>query len=213
MLNNSSAKVCLIWAFVATGCLASGFISGCTVSQASAGSAFESAEPVPTAQTLYAMANLLSKQGRNVEYENLLKRITKEYPKFLPAYNDLAEFQMRQGRTAEAVETIDHGLLIYPKNPQFLNNLGMCRLIQMEYEKALAAFSDAAGLVPENEKYRANMAVSLALMDRYEEAQALFSQILEKDQADHNLNLLQKVARNDAQQESEPKNNSSVQEQ
>ena len=153
-------------------------------------------EPMPTAKTLYAVANILATQGRDSECEVVMKRIIREYPNFFPVYNSLAQLQMRQGRTNEAIETIHNGLRIHPKDTILLNNLGMCWLVRMEYEKALEMFAEAAGIMPENVKYRANMAVALSLMGRYEESLSLFKQVLRGDQASRNASVLQEIAKN-----------------
>ena len=147
----------------------------------------------PTAKTLYAMADILAAQGKNLECELVMKRTIQEYPKFLPAYNNLAELQMRQGRMNDAIETINNGLRIYPKDPVLLNNLGMCWIVRKDFGNALEMFTAAAGIMPENARYRANMAVTLALMGRYEESLSLFKQVLPEDQANHNLSVIQEV--------------------
>jgi Flp pilus assembly protein TadD len=152
----------------------------------------------PTAKTLYAMANILATQGRDSECASVLKRIVQEHPKFIPAYNRLAELQMRQGRTGAAIETILAGLRINSDDPVLLNNLGMCRIVRGDYEDALEMFTKAAGIMPENAKYRANMAVSLGLTGRDEESLALFRQVLGEDRAAHNLQVLRQ-ARNNAE--------------
>jgi len=150
----------------------------------------------PTPKTLYAMADILATQGKDSQCESLLKRIIQEDPKFLPAYNALAELQMRQGRTRAAIETLQGALAIQPDDPVLLNNLGMCRIAQHDYENALVIFSRAAGVMPENAKYRANMAVALGLMGRDEESLALFKQVMPDDQANHNLSVLQEAKEN-----------------
>ena len=147
----------------------------------------------PTPKTLYAMADILATQGRDSECESLLKRIVREDPKFLPAYNALAELQMRQGRTNAAIETLQGTLAIQPGDPVLLNNLGMCRIAEHDYESALTMFSKAAGIMPENAKYRANMAVALGLMGRDEESLSLFKQVMPEDQANHNLGVLREA--------------------
>jgi len=146
----------------------------------------------PTAKTLYAMADILTTQGRDAESEVLLKRVIREYPEFLPAYNSLAELQMRQGRINEAIETINSGLRIRPEDPVLLNNLGMCWVVRRDYEKALEMFTTASGIMPENARYRANMAVALGLLGRYQESLSLFEQILPEKQANHNLDIIRK---------------------
>lgn len=147
----------------------------------------------PTATTLYAMADILATQGKDSDCEYLLKRINQEYPQFFPAYNSLAELQMRQGRISEAIDTISIGLRIRPRNPVLLNNLGICWIVRRNYEKALEMCTRAAGVMPENARYRANMAVALGLMGRYEESLFLFRQVLPEDQANHNLSILQEA--------------------
>ncbi|MHC4657868.1 MAG: tetratricopeptide repeat protein [Planctomycetota bacterium] len=151
------------------------------------------ADRPPTAKTLYAMAGILATQGKNAQCEFVLNRIIQDYPRFLPAYNSLAEVQMRQGRVNAAIETISGGLRIRPRDPVLLNNLGMCRIVHKDYEKALEAFTEAAGVVPENARYRTNMALALGLMGRYEESLSLFKQVLPEDQANHNLNILREA--------------------
>lgn len=148
----------------------------------------------PTTKTLFAMAEILATQGRDSECEYVLKKIIQDNPKFLPAYNSLAELQMRRGRTNSAIEILQHALEINSDDTVLLNNLGMCWIIRRDYESALGMFTRAAGIMPENIKYRANMAVALGLMGRDEESLSLFNQILPEDQANHNLSVL-RVAR------------------
>ena len=147
----------------------------------------------PTAKTLYSMANILATQGKDTECEFVLRRCIQEYPRFTPAYNSLAELQMRQGRVHEAVGILSKALEIRPKDPVLLNNLGMCLLLRKEYAQALDRFTQASGLVPESEKYRANMATALGLLGREEESQALFEQTLTKEKAKHNVEILRKA--------------------
>ncbi len=152
----------------------------------------------PTAKTLYSLARILATQGKDAECEFVLRRCVQDYPKFTPAYNSLAELQMRQGRIHEAVETLCTALKIRPRDPILLNNLGMCRLLRKEYETALAHFTDAAGLVPENGRYRANMATALGLLGRREESLALLEQVLPRDKAEQNVEILRKAYDNQA---------------
>jgi Flp pilus assembly protein TadD len=147
----------------------------------------------PTAKTLCAMAEILAAQGRDSECEYVLKRIIQDNPKFLPAYNSLAELQMRRGQTNAAIETLQHALSINPDDTVLLNNLGMCWIVRRDYQNALKMFTRAAGIMPENVKYRANMAVALGLMGRDEESLSLFKQVLPEDKANHNLSVLREA--------------------
>jgi Flp pilus assembly protein TadD len=147
----------------------------------------------PTARTLYSMARILTAQGKDADGEFVLRRCVQEHPRFTPAYNSLAELQMRQGRIHEAVATLSTALKVSPRDPVLQNNLGMCLLLRKEYEGALRQFTDAAGSVPENEKYRANMAAVLGLLGRQEESLALLQQVLPRDKAEHNAQVLRKA--------------------
>jgi Flp pilus assembly protein TadD len=91
------------------------------------------------------------------------------------------------------VDTLSAALEVRPRDPVLLNNLGMCLLLRKEYAQALERFTSAAGLVPENEKYRANMATALGLLGRQEESLALLRQILPRDKADYNAEVLRKA--------------------
>jgi Flp pilus assembly protein TadD len=155
----------------------------------------------PTAKTLCAMAEILAAQGKDSECEYVLKKIILDNPKFLPAYNSLAELQMRRSQTNSAIETLQQALKINPDDTVLLNNLGMCWIVRRDYENALEMFTKAAGIMPECVKYRANMAVALGMMGRDEESLSLFRQVLPEDQAKHNLSVLQE-ARNSEKQAS-----------
>jgi Flp pilus assembly protein TadD len=144
----------------------------------------------PSAMTLHAMADILATQGKDRECEFVLHRCIQEHPRFIPAYNSLAELRMRHGRLTEAVDILSKALVIRPRDPVLLNNLGMCLLVHKEYAKALERFAAAAGLTPASQKYRANMATTLGLMGRHEEALALLEQILPKDTAKSNAEVL-----------------------
>lgn len=160
-------------------------------SQGDSLSVFETEANRPaTAKTLWAMANILATQGKDAECEFVLKRIIHEHPAFLPAYNNMAELQMRQGNIKAAVKTLHHGLRVDPEAPVLLNNLGMCWIFLQDNMIALEMFTKAAGAMPENRRYRANMAVALGLMDRDEESLSLFKQVLPVDLANQNLAVL-----------------------
>jgi Flp pilus assembly protein TadD len=144
----------------------------------------------PSAKTLHSMADILATQGKDRECEFVLCRCVREYPRFIPAYNSLAELRMRHGRLVEAIDILSKALEIRPQDPVLLNNQGMCLLVRKEYPKALERFTAAAGLMPASQKYRANLATTLGLMGRQEEALALLEQVLPQDKAKSNAQLL-----------------------
>ncbi len=151
------------------------------------------ADRPPTAKTLYTLAEVLANQVKDANAEAVLRRLLKENPKFVPAYNSLAELKMRQRRIDQAIQTLRAGLSISPNDPVLINNLGMCWMLRQDYHKALDEFTNAAGLKPENARYRANMAVALAFLGRDEEAFSLYKQILPEDEAKYNLSVMQRT--------------------
>ena len=201
MYINQSTKCTLVAFFWIVGLVCMLYSGGCSES-VSSGSTMDptlniqshefqnQTDRPPTSKTLFAIANILAAQGRDQEREFLLKRIIQENPKCLPAYNSLAELQMRQGRINAAIDTIEDGFRIDSDDPALLNNLGVCWIVRGDYEKALEVFTQAAGIEPENARYRSNMAVALGLLTRYEESLSLFRQVLPEDQANHNLSVL-----------------------
>ncbi|MHC4530511.1 MAG: tetratricopeptide repeat protein [Planctomycetota bacterium] len=156
----------------------------------------QGADQPPSMETLYSMATIFIHQGRFNEAELLLQRVINKNPKFLLAYNDLAETKIRNRRTSEAIEILSTAIKENSSDPTTFNNLGMCWIIRRDYEKALQMFTDAAGLEPENTRYRANMALALGLMERDNEALALYRQILPEEQANKNLSIIQQARSN-----------------
>jgi Flp pilus assembly protein TadD len=150
------------------------------------------------------MADILAARGKEVDCEFVLRRCIREHPGFTPAYNRLAELQMRQGRVHEAVAVLSQALEVRAQDPVLLNNLGMCLLLRQEYAPALDRFTEAATLVPESEKYRANMAIALGLLGRHEESLALLEQVLPKDQARHNAEILRQAQEQQSTAHTEP---------
>ena len=147
----------------------------------------------PSAKTLYAMAALIRTQERLIEYEAILQRIIRQYPKFLPAHCDLAEHLTRQNRIGEAIETLATGLRVSKRDPVLLNNIGLCYLMKGDYEQAARRFEQAAGVNPQQARYRANLAVALGMLGRDSEARALFRQVIGTRDVEHNLGILRKA--------------------
>jgi Flp pilus assembly protein TadD len=150
-------------------------------------------DEVPSAKTLYAMADILAAQGKDAECAAILRTCVRQYPRFMPAYNRLAQVEMRQGRPGEASKVLMLAVDLRPHDPVLLNNLGMSYLVQKEYEKALEHFTNAASLAPDHGKYRANMATTLGLLGRHDESAALLREILSDEQAQHNSELLREA--------------------
>lgn len=142
-------------------------------------------DPAPT--TVHALAQILIKQGKDKQAEFVLMRLIKEHPKFIPAYNELAELYLRTERLGDAVETLELGLKMAPEDPVLLNNLGMCHLLRENYEEALESFTAAAAVFPTDARYRSNMATALGMQGNYDECLALYEQVVPPDEAHYNL--------------------------
>jgi protein O-GlcNAc transferase len=145
-------------------------------------------KPIP--ETLYAVARILVSQGRDDEAEPILERLVAEHPRFVPAYAELAELQMRDRRLGDAVETLSAGLEIAQEEPSLLNNVGMCWMLRDQHEKALEYFTRAAALAPDDARYRANVAAALGMQGRYDESLAVYQQVVSLAEAHYNLGVL-----------------------
>ncbi|UCG59715.1 MAG: tetratricopeptide repeat protein [Phycisphaerales bacterium] len=141
------------------------------------------------------MADILATQGKDAECEFVLVRCVREHPRFVPAYNGLAELQMRHGRVSQAAKVLSWALRINPRDPVLLNNFGMCWLIQRDYEKALVYFTRAAEMAPRNARYQANVAVAQGLMGRYDDSLSSLTRVMPEDQAKHNLQVLREAGK------------------
>jgi len=192
-LFRAVAAVVLGWA--ALGCQSTGS-SANKGKPLTADEAFEKGQELPpTPRTMYASAKILAAQGRDAESETALRTLMRDHPKFSPAYNALAELQMRHRRVEDAQITLDAGLKIAPRDPILLNNLGMCRMTKNDFSGALAAYTKAASAAPDNARYRGNMAAALGMMGRYEESLALYQQILSTADAHYNVARLREARR------------------
>lgn len=150
----------------------------------------------PSPQTLLAMAKIFAAKGRDPEAAFVLKKIMQEYPKFLPAYVEMAEVHMRSRQVESAIQVLSVGLKVSPDDPVLLNNIGMCWVVKGQYDLALSMFSRAAASRPGDSRHRANMALALGMLGRYEESLALYEQVLGPAEAHQNLSIIC-AARND----------------
>jgi Flp pilus assembly protein TadD len=144
----------------------------------------------PTPHTLYALARILASQERYTESLNILRGIISDQPNYVPAYNAMAEVQLRTGQLEEAVTTLNAGLKRAPHDAVLLNNLGMVWFLQERYDTALPYFEHAASVKPEVAMYRANQAASLGMLGRTREANDLYRTIMSPSAADENIDIL-----------------------
>lgn len=153
------------------------------------------AKTPPSSHTLYALARILAAQERYTESISVLRGLLADQPKYVPAYNALAEVQLRTGQPKEAVDTLSQALVVAPSDPVLLNNLGMVWFVQERYEEALPYFEKAIESRPEVARYRANQAATLGMLGRSKEANAVYRRIMEPAAADENIDILKKARR------------------
>jgi len=147
----------------------------------------------PRANTIYGMTRLMRSQGKTDQAELALIGLTREYPNYSPAYNDLAEIRISQGRLDEAIAYVDKGLEIAPNDAVLLNNAGVCALLKHDYEKSLDYFKRAEAIAPYESRYRANVALATGLNGDIEGSRALYYQIVSADAADHNAEVIRQM--------------------
>jgi len=82
-------------------------------------------------------------------------RTLRDYPKYVPAYCDLAELQLRQGRVPEAMQTLNDALVLAPNDPHSHQRPGHVLGHQADYARALEQFTKASELAPNDARYRA----------------------------------------------------------
>ena len=147
----------------------------------------------PNANTVYGMARLLRSQKKAAQAELVLLNLKRSFPNFSPTYNDLAEIRMSQNRFEEAVAYLNEGLEVAPNDVVLLNNAGVCSLLKHDSTAALAYFERASAIAPYVARYRANVALALGLNGQHEGSRTLFGQIVSRDDADFNAELIRKM--------------------
>jgi len=141
----------------------------------------------PTAQTLYAMARILISRERDDKARFVLSRIIEKHPGFIPAYNELAELEMRDNHTHQAMRVLRAGLTIEEDNPILMNNLGVCAMMSEDFEAAVDHFRGAHEAAAHVPRYQANLGVALALMRDYDAAYDVMAGVLSPYDAHNNL--------------------------
>ena len=148
------------------------------------------AERGPTIETLHSLAHVMAAQGRDGECEIVLEKLIETHPRFMPAYNELAELCMRQDRPEAARAALVAGLDVEPEDSVLLNNLGMLHFVHGEYGLALERFTAAAAVDTTDARSRANLAASLGMLGRVEECLAAYYLIVPPAEAHHNVAVL-----------------------
>jgi tetratricopeptide (TPR) repeat protein len=143
------------------------------------------------------MARVLEAQGKSAQAQAALEATIKRYPKYLPAYNDLAESQIRQRKVGAAIQTLKRGLAVDADDPVLLNNLGMCWLLLGNHAQARQSFESAVAAAPGDARYQSNLALATAMLGEYDESLEMYKQVVSAGQAHYNVAVACE-ARNDA---------------
>jgi Flp pilus assembly protein TadD len=199
-LAGAIAALLLLLAGLMAGCEQTQSISGDPGWSSYSGEEADFADPdaPPSAKTLYSMGRILIAKQKDAEAAYVLNRTIATYPRFMPAYCDLAEIHMRNNQVEQAMHVLTAGLAISPDDPVLHNDLGMCYLVKNQAQAAFDEFAQAAAARPEDTHFRANMAVALGMLGRYDESLALFMQVVPQPEAHYNLGILCE-ANNDTQ--------------
>jgi len=150
----------------------------------------------PTAETLFRMGRIFAAQGKDDEAYAVFRNTIARYPKYLPAYSELAQLQIRQRKVGGAIVTLQDGLKHGEEDAVLHNDLGMCHVMTGDYEKATASFAQAAALNPDDARYKANQGMALGMAGRYDESLSVYEEVLPPAEAHYNLAVVCE-ARND----------------
>ena len=153
----------------------------------------EGAKKPAKPRTFYSLAKVLAAQGRDREAATVLTTLIERHPKFIPAYNALAEIHMRADSPEEAAAVLSKGLRHRPNDPVLVNNLGMVYVVQGHYQQALEQFEHALAAKPKEPGLLANKAMALGMLGRTDEAAAIYGQIMTPAEARDNLRILAKA--------------------
>jgi tetratricopeptide (TPR) repeat protein len=148
------------------------------------------ADRKPTANTMFALAQILIDQNRDRDALQVLGQILQQYPHYQPAYNEAAAIYVRSGRLADATTTLQAGLRQEPRDPVLHNNLGMVWFVRGDYEQSLEHFTTSVKVAPDNPTYRANQAAALGMLGRDAEALEAYHGVVSGAAAQDNLRVL-----------------------
>lgn len=140
--------------------------------------------------TIYGLARLYIAQDKEQQGELVLMRMTEDFPRFTPAYADLAELRVKHGRTYEAIAVLQQGLNAAGPDAVLHNNMGICHLLLGEYESALSSFQSATAMVPYEQRYEANTALALGLLGETGHSRHLYANLLSEADVEFNMELI-----------------------
>lgn len=181
---------CLLTPLFLAGCSAFGTRIDPDTKDVQSKSFDEAGNRVPTVSTLHSLARVLAARGNDPQCEVVLLRLISDYPRYAPAYNELAELRLRNDHPAEALAAIEEGLRHLPQDRVLLSNRGMLHVLQHDFEAALVAFDAALQTWPDDVRLRSNRALALGMMGREDEALQDYLRVFPPERALHNLDVI-----------------------
>jgi tetratricopeptide (TPR) repeat protein len=213
MYARSSRKSLLRWCTCAAMALSALSLSSCkseekvpsyTPTQAAAEEEFErGANRPPSAETLFRLAKILAAQHKDAECETALRNCIDRYPDYMPAYEALAELQVRQRKFAAAQKTLNQGLALKPTEPVLLNAMGMSYMLTGDYDSALKYFKQASAAAPDDARYTSNVALATGMLGRYDESLSIYQSVLRPGPAHYNLAVVAEARKDSAKADQE----------
>ncbi|WP_020155083.1 tetratricopeptide repeat protein [Caldibacillus debilis] len=123
-------------------------------------------------------ANRLLKEGKIGEAIWLFREIIEKYPRFWPAYNNLALAYFYIGKTADAAELLEQVLAESPGNLHALCNAAIFSRHAGEPVDGLASMLEK--IYPISDDHRFKLGTTLAILGRYERAYQWLKSIAKK---------------------------------
>ena len=193
-MKHESIRKYLLWGLALVGVMALGACKSARPAPRFESPISETAEidldRPPTANTLFRMGKMLAAQNGDRAAAAVFSTCIARYPKFIPAYVELADLRAGQRDYMGAVAVLEQALEHLPQSAVVHNNLGMLWLLADDYEQALAKFSTAVEQAPVDGRFLANRALALAMPGRYEEALDAYMRVVEAGAAHFNVGIV-----------------------
>lgn len=141
-------------------------------------------------KTVYGLARLYIAQDKEEQGEMVLMRMTGRFPRFTPAYVDLAKLHVKHGRTVDAIAVLSRGIEQAGPDAVLHNNVGICHLLLGAYEEALSSFQKASDIVPYEERYQANTALALGLLGNTGQSRYVYAKLLSDAEVEFNMEII-----------------------
>jgi eukaryotic-like serine/threonine-protein kinase len=137
-------------------------------------------QKTPDRERLMVEAALAANVEKNLDKAlNLLKEVTRKYPKYKGAHYYLGAAYMRQNMASEAIDQLTNALQLDPEFGAALNELGYAYAKIGEYDKAIDCFKRYADVNPGDPNPFDSMAELYFKMGRLDDAIAKYNEVLD----------------------------------